>query len=69
MKRLILASIRFYRNVVSPLLPPTCRFTPSCSRYTLEAVEEYGVVRGLCKGVWRVSRCHPFARGGYDPVK
>lgn len=69
MKTVILGGIRIYKRYVSPLFPPSCRFTPSCSQYTLEAVEEYGVLKGLGKGVWRLSRCHPFTRGGYDPVK
>ncbi len=69
MKRVVLGAIVVYKKFVSPLFPPSCRFTPSCSRYTLDAVEKYGVVRGLCKGAWRVARCHPFSQGGYDPVR
>ena len=61
--------IRGYRRVVSPMLPPSCRFTPSCSLYTLQAVEKYGLLKGCLKGAWRVLRCHPFSRGGYDPVR
>ena len=61
--------IRGYRRVVSPMLPPFCRFTPSCSLYTLQAVEKYGLLKGCLKGTWRVLRCHPFSRGGYDPVR
>jgi putative membrane protein insertion efficiency factor len=68
-KRVVLGAIVVYKKFVSPLFPPSCRFTPSCSRYTLDAVEKYGVVRGLCKGAWRVARCHPFSQGGYDPVR
>ncbi len=69
MKRVVLGAIVVYKKFVSPLFPPSCRFTPSCSRYTLDAVDKYGVVRGLCKGVWRVARCHPFSQGGCDPVR
>lgn len=69
MKRVVLGAIVVYKKFVSPLFPPSCRFTPTCSRYTLDAVEKYGVVRGLCKGAWRVARCHPFSQGGYDPVR
>ena len=61
--------IRFYRRALSPLKPPVCRFEPTCSAYTLEAVEKYGVVRGLGMGAWRILRCHPFSKGGYDPVR
>jgi uncharacterized protein len=61
--------IRGYRRVLSPMLPPSCRFTPSCSLYTLQAVEKYGLLKGSLMGAWRVLRCHPFSKGGYDPVR
>jgi putative membrane protein insertion efficiency factor len=61
--------IKAYRRFVSPMLPPTCRFTPSCSLYTLQAVERYGLIRGSFMGAWRVLRCHPFSKGGVDPVQ
>lgn len=61
--------IRVYRRFLSPMLPASCRFTPSCSLYTLQAVEKYGLLRGGALGAWRVLRCHPFARGGFDPVR
>jgi putative membrane protein insertion efficiency factor len=61
--------IRAYRRVVSPMLPPSCRFTPSCSLYTLQAIEKYGLLKGSLMGAWRLLRCHPFSEGGYDPVK
>jgi putative membrane protein insertion efficiency factor len=60
--------IRGYRLAVSPLLGPRCRYLPSCSHYTEEAIERFGVLRGGLLGLWRILRCHPFARGGLDPV-
>ncbi len=68
-KRVGVALIRGYRRFVSPMLPPSCRFTPSCSLYTLQAIEKYGLLRGGFMGVRRVLRCHPFSEGGFDPVK
>jgi uncharacterized protein len=68
--KVILAGIlRFYKASVSPLLPPACRFVPTCSEYTLEAVEKYGALRGGWMGARRLLKCHPFHPGGYDPVK
>jgi putative membrane protein insertion efficiency factor len=64
-----IALIKGYKRFVSPMLPPSCRFTPSCSLYTLEAIEKYGLLRGVLMGTWRILRCHPFSRGGFDPVK
>jgi uncharacterized protein len=61
--------IKGYRRVVSPMLPPSCRFTPSCSLYTLQAIEKYGLLRGGYMGARRVLRCHPFSKGGFDPVQ
>ncbi len=67
-KRGVLALIRFYQRVISPLFPPTCRFTPTCSHYGYEAIERYGIIRGGWLAVKRLARCHPFNPGGYDPV-
>ncbi|MBM9605151.1 membrane protein insertion efficiency factor YidD [Desulfopila inferna] len=63
-----LGLIKFYRYIISPLLPPSCRFTPTCSCYALEAIERYGLLRGLFFSVRRIARCHPFCSGGYDPL-
>ncbi len=69
MKAALLCVIRFYRKVISPMKPPTCRFVPTCSEYALEAIEKYGPWTGLKMSVWRVLRCHPFGDSGYDPVR
>ena len=63
-----LGLIRLYRYIISPLLPPSCRFTPTCSRYASEALERYGLLKGLYLAGKRLCRCHPFTRGGYDPL-
>ncbi len=63
----LIALIRIYQVTLSPLLGPACRFEPSCSRYTVECLKKYGLVRGLARGLIRVSRCHPWHPGGYDP--
>ena len=68
MKQLLLLLIRFYRRVLSPLKPACCRFYPTCSEYALEAIAEYGAIRGGLLSVWRILRCNPFCKGGYDPV-
>src|SRR6266404_2532224 len=60
--------LRGYKWVLSPVLPPACRYVPTCSEYAAEAVERYGVFRGSAMAMWRVLRCHPFVRGGFDPV-
>lgn len=66
---LVLRVIRGYKRFVSPLFPPSCKFSPSCSQYTMEAVEKYGVLKGGFLGAWRLLRCNPFSKGGFDPVK
>jgi putative membrane protein insertion efficiency factor len=67
-KRIILSILQFYRRSISPLFPPSCRFTPSCSLYMYEAIERYGVAKGGWLGIKRILRCHPWNPGGYDPV-
>jgi len=60
--------IKGYKRWISPLLMPRCRFYPSCSSYMLEAVAKYGAIKGFLLGCWRILRCNPFCKGGYDPV-
>lgn len=67
-KAFALQLIRLYQRFISPALPPSCRFTPTCSHYTYEAIARYGVVKGGWLGVKRIARCHPLNPGGYDPV-
>jgi putative membrane protein insertion efficiency factor len=63
----LIASIRVYQATLSPLLGPACIYEPSCSAYMVGAIEKYGLVRGVLKGLRRVGRCHPWGRGGFDP--
>jgi len=68
MKQILLAIIRFYRNYISPMTPPTCRFHPTCSQYGMEAIETHGALKGSYLTSKRILKCHPFHPGGYDPV-
>ena len=68
MKQVAAFCLRLYKGVVSPFLPVACRYVPTCSEYTAEAVARHGLLRGAALGLWRILRCNPFARGGYDPV-
>ncbi|MBE3594878.1 MAG: membrane protein insertion efficiency factor YidD [Candidatus Carbobacillus altaicus] len=68
MKKILLFFIRFYQQVISPLKPPTCRYYPTCSHYAYEAVDRFGPFKGGALAVSRILRCHPFAKGGVDPV-
>lgn len=68
MRRVAMLLIRGYQKGISPFLPPSCRFHPSCSEYGYQAIEKYGIIRGGAMTVWRVLRCNPFGKGGYDPV-
>ena len=66
--RIVLAPVRGYQRFISPALPRRCKYHPSCSAYAVQAVETYGILRGVVLAVWRVLRCNPFSHGGYDPV-
>ena len=68
MKHVMISLIRLYRKFISPLKPSCCRFTPTCSAYAIEAFQKRGFFVGLGLTVWRILRCNPFSRGGYDPV-
>lgn len=67
--QLALTILRIYKRWISPALPSACRFSPSCSEYMMEAIERYGTLRGVGKGLLRLLRCHPFHQGGFDPVR
>ena len=69
MKKLLLTLIKFYQKSVSPLFPARCRYTPTCSAYAIEAIEKKGVFKGVAMAIWRILRCNPFCKGGYDPVE
>ena len=73
MKKLVLHSIIFvikiYQQFISPLFPPSCRYYPSCSNYAIDAVTKKGIIRGSFLAIWRILRCNPFSKGGYDPVE
>ncbi len=68
MKRVLLYLIRGYQRNISPLLGPNCRFVPTCSQYAVDAISHYGAIRGSAKAIWRILRCNPFGKGGYDPA-
>ena len=69
MRAILISLLKFYKVAISPWLPPSCRFVPTCSEYALEAIQRYGPLRGSAMGLRRILRCHPFHPGGYDPVK
>ena len=68
MKHIMIWLVRLYQKFISPLKPPSCRFTPTCSAYAIEAFSKRGFFAGLILTVWRILRCNPFSKGGYDPV-
>ncbi len=69
MRNLVILSLRFYKRWISPLLPSACRFYPTCSEYMAEAVAQHGAARGIWLGLKRLGKCHPFHKGGFDPVQ
>lgn len=68
MKKILIGCIKIYQKVLSPLTPPSCRFYPTCSHYGLEAIEKHGALKGVWLAVCRILKCHPFHKGGFDPV-
>ncbi|MGM7690811.1 membrane protein insertion efficiency factor YidD [Staphylococcus felis] len=68
MKTVLIGLIRIYQRFISPLTPPSCRFYPTCSNYTLEAIRVHGAIKGTWLGIKRILKCHPFHKGGFDPV-
>jgi putative membrane protein insertion efficiency factor len=68
LRRLFILPIRFYQGAISPLFPPVCRFTPTCSQYAVEAIMRHGVLKGSWLAIRRIARCHPWGGSGYDPV-
>ncbi len=68
MKKILLYIVKFYQKFISPMFPPTCRFSPTCSHYAVEAITKYGAIKGLYLSIKRILKCHPFHQGGYDPV-
>lgn len=68
MKHILIGLIRIYKSLISPLFPNTCRFHPTCSTYAMEAITQYGAFKGMYLAVIRISKCHPFHKGGFDPV-
>lgn len=68
MRKAFIFLIRLYQKVISPMFPPTCRFYPTCSNYAIDSLNKYGVLKGGIKSVWRILRCNPFNKGGYDPA-
>lgn len=68
MRRITIGIIRFYQRFISPLFPPTCRYHPTCSEYTVQAIQRFGTLKGLYLGLRRLLRCNPLHEGGYDPV-
>jgi len=69
MRRVLILLIRGYKKLISPMLPPSCRFYPTCSEYSIQALEKYGAIKGSAKSIWRILRCNPLNKGGYDPIE
>ncbi|MFC2139377.1 membrane protein insertion efficiency factor YidD [Bacteroidota bacterium] len=69
MRKVFVFIIKLYQKLISPLFPPSCRFYPTCSEYAVQSFSKHGVIKGGSKAVWRILRCNPFNKGGYDPVE
>ena len=69
MKSALIALIKVYKRYLSPMIPDSCRFYPTCSQYAIDALSKYGILKGSIKAIYRILRCNPFNKGGYDPVK
>ncbi|ERK28626.1 UPF0161 protein yidD [Clostridium intestinale URNW] len=69
MKRILIILIKFYKRFISPMMKPNCIYIPTCSQYAIDAIEKYGAIKGSFMAIKRILRCHPFHKGGYDPVK
>jgi hypothetical protein len=69
MRSIVTGTIKIYQKIISPLFPPSCRFYPTCSEYAIQAINKYGVLKGSLRAAYRILRCNPFNKGGYDPVK
>lgn len=68
MKKLLILMVKGYQRFISPMFPPSCRYSPTCSSYMIQALSKHGAFKGLLMGIARILRCHPFVKGGYDPV-
>lgn len=68
LKKILIGFVQFYQKFISPMFPPSCRYTPTCSSYMIQSIERFGAIKGTGMGIWRILRCHPFVKGGYDPV-
>ena len=68
-RRIAIAPIRLYQRVISPALPARCKYYPTCSQYAVQAIQRFGILRGLVLAAWRLLRCNPFSHGGFDPVE
>jgi uncharacterized protein len=69
LKKVLIFLLKLYKRYISPLLPDSCRFYPTCSQYAIDSIEKYGVFKGGARAAYRIIRCNPFNKGGYDPVK
>ena len=69
MKKILIFIINIYKKYISPIVPPSCRFYPTCSVYAVQAIDKHGVLKGSMKAIYRILRCNPFNKGGYDPVR